>query len=171
MKPVFSRRSFLISGGALVVSFHLPYGRAQAGPAYDLDSFIAVHPDGDVTLATSHIDCGTGIRTAYLQIAAEELGVPIERFHFVEGDTAATPNHGGTGGSSGVPRGGADIRRAAATARQALLELAPSNLNATQSRLRFATARFVPSAAAKALPWQRWSAASSSILRSMPRPF
>ena len=148
-----SRRNFLISGGALVVSFRLPSAFAQGpgftAPAYDLDSFLAIRPDGSVTLSTSHVDCGTGILTAYRQIAAEELGIPVERFSMVEGDTAATPNHGGTGGSTGVPRGGADIRHAAATARQALLQLAATRLNCDTAELTIDKGEVRPAAGGK----------------------
>ncbi len=35
------------------------------------------------------------------QMAAEELGIPVERVALVEGDTALTPDQGGTGGSTG----------------------------------------------------------------------
>lgn len=137
MRPL-SRRSLLKSGGALIVSFALggavsKRALAQAGrgtpPAPDLDSFLAIHTDGTVTIYTSKVDIGTGLSTAFRQTAAEELGIPVERFHVIEGDTATTPNHGGTGGSSGIPRGAADIRRAAATARQALLDLGSKQLN------------------------------------------
>src|SRR5579863_2256462 len=120
-----SRRAILKGGGAMVVSFAL--GRrvfAQGARAASLDSFLAIHQDGFVTISTSHVDIGTGIATVFRQVAAEELDIPVERFTVVEGDTGTTPNHGGTGGSSGVPRGAADIRHAAATARQALLKIA-----------------------------------------------
>ena len=124
---VLSRRSLLQSGGALIVSFALgsrPAVRAQSAPPADVDSFLAIRADGSVVISTSKVDVGTGLATAFCQTAAEELGIPVERFRVIEGDTATTPNHGGTGGSSGIPRGAADIRRVAATARQALLELA-----------------------------------------------
>jgi hypothetical protein len=42
----------------------------------------------------------------------------------VEGDTALTPDQGATAGSSGIMRGGVQIRQAAATARAALLSMA-----------------------------------------------
>jgi CO/xanthine dehydrogenase Mo-binding subunit len=101
----------------------------------DLDSFLAVHADGTVTICTSRVDPGTGLTAVYRQLAAEELGIPVERFTVVQGDTSAVPDHGGTGGSSGVPRGGADIRRAAATARRALLEMGAAKLNRQASDL------------------------------------
>lgn len=139
---ILSRRDILKSGGALIVSFtmaaalpkHVVAQPGRGAPA-ELDSFLAVREDGSVTIFTSHVDVGTGIATVFRQTAAEELGIPVERFTVVEGDTGTTPDHGGTGGSTGVPRGAADIRRAAATARQALLELAAKQLNRAASDL------------------------------------
>src|SRR5574337_1140510 len=61
-------------------------------------------------------------------MAAEELDVPLERITMIEGDTALTPDQGPTAGSQGVARGGMQIRRAAATARQALLVQASHRL-------------------------------------------
>src|SRR5579863_2570214 len=110
LNPV-SRRDFLRTGGAIVISFSLRAtlaewtGAQSAAPKTDpgkpldpneVDSFLAIHGDGSVTLYTSRVDVGTGLRTAMSQIAAEELGIPIERFTVVEGDTALTPDHGGT---------------------------------------------------------------------------
>src|SRR6267154_2330540 len=138
-----SRRDFLRAGGVVVVSFSsaavLPRlaGAQGSAPTADMgkpldanevDSFLAIHANGSVTLYTSRVDVGTGLKTAMSQIAAEELGVPIERFTVVEGDTALTPDHGGTGGSSGIPVGAARVRLAAATARQELLRLGAAQL-------------------------------------------
>ncbi len=116
----------------------------SAAPASDLgkdldanvvDSFLAIHADGSVTLYTSRVDVGTGLRMAMSQIAAEELGVPVDRFTVVEGDTALTPDHGGTGGSSGIPVGAKRVREAAATARQELLRLGAKQLQQPASEL------------------------------------
>ena len=62
-------------------------------------------------------------------MAAEELGVAATRITIVEGDTGLCPDQGGTGGSTGLTRGGTEIRAAAATARQALLTLGSAQLN------------------------------------------
>src|SRR5437870_9887471 len=138
-----SRRDLLKAGGALVVCFSweslLPeFGAAQivatASPARpldpaDVDSFFAIHSDGAITLYTGKVDIGTGLRIAVAQMAAEELGVPAERISVVDGDTGLCPDQGGTGGSTGLTRGGAEVRQAAATARQALLALGATRLN------------------------------------------
>ena len=136
-----TRRTLLKN--ALVVGFALqpdvtgaqrpasPAPAPEAGKPLDVkevDSFLAVHPDGTITLYTSKVDVGTGMRIAIAQMAAEELGVAVERITLVDGDTARCPNNGGTGGSTGLTRGGTAVRQAAATARQALLRLGSERL-------------------------------------------
>ena len=74
-----SRRGLLKSGGALLVSFAFSGVRPRnavaqntAAPQPDVDSFLAVHADGSVTIYTSKVDIGTGLATAFRQTAAEE---------------------------------------------------------------------------------------------------
>lgn len=128
------RRSFLRTGGALVVGFTLP-AFAQRAPGAEaalgkplgtdvVDGFLAVNADGTITVFSGKVDLGQGLRIAIPQMAAEELGVGVERIVLVEGDTALTPDQGATAGSTGIMRGGVQIRQAAATAREALIGLA-----------------------------------------------
>src|SRR5437870_8301911 len=128
------RRDFLRTGGAIIVSFAFDGALPNTSSAQisdlgkpvdprEVDSFLAIHRDGSVTIYTSKVDVGTGLRIAMSQMVAEELDIPVDRITVVEGDTAITPNHGGTGGSTGIPQGGVELRRAAATARQALVKL------------------------------------------------
>jgi CO/xanthine dehydrogenase Mo-binding subunit len=143
-----SRRTLLLQGGALLVSFGLPRPAptqtAKPLDTSEVDSFLAIHPDGSVTIYTSKVDVGTGLATAMRQMAAEELGIPVDRFTVLEGDTAVTPDHGGTGGSSGVPRGAVEIRQAAATARQALLKLGAAELKRPAADLTLAAGQIRP---------------------------
>src|SRR5215831_10671613 len=135
----FSRRAIL-KGGALTVGFaltglprHAIAQGADAAPRAvdpkEVDSFLAVNGDGTVTLFCGKVDLGQGLRIAIPQIAAEELGIAVDKIKFVEGDTALTPDQGRTSGSNGIQRGGIQIRQAAATARKALIELAAQQLN------------------------------------------
>jgi len=137
---MLSRRDVLKTGGALVVSFGLgARAKAQTATGSDatlgkpvdpteVDSFLAVHADGSVTVYTGKVDLGTGLRIAIRQMAAEELELPVERVSLVEGDTALTPDQGGTGGSTGLTRGGVEVRQAAATAREALRKMTSADL-------------------------------------------
>jgi nicotinate dehydrogenase subunit B len=128
------RRDFLRTSSIVVVSFAfgsaLPETAAPQDPAIgkpldprEVDSFLAIRADGTVTIYTSKVDVGTGLSIAMTQMVAEELGIPVSRINMVEGDTALTPDQGGTGGSTGITRGGVELRQAAATARQALLKM------------------------------------------------
>jgi hypothetical protein len=147
-----SRRDLLKAGGAMVVSFAfgaIPLaGAHQTAPAAgvggkpldpgEVDSFLAIHADGSITVYTGKVDVGTGMRIAVAQMAAEELGVAAGRISIVDGDTGLCPNQGGTGGSTGLTRGGAGVRRAAATARQELLTLGAARLNRPAADLTIA---------------------------------
>ena len=147
---MLTRRAFLATGGALVVSWRLG-GRAaaQSVPGADrflgkpvnpdlVDSYLAVHADGSVTIFVGKVDIGTGGRIAMRQIVAEELDVPPERIAMIEGDTALTPNQGATAGSYGIARGGTQLRQAAATARQALIAQGAQKLGKPASELDIA---------------------------------
>ncbi|HUK35009.1 MAG TPA: molybdopterin cofactor-binding domain-containing protein, partial [Vicinamibacterales bacterium] len=136
-----SRRDLFKAGGALVVSFAvnrvLPdellaqdtgLATKPIDPA-EVDSFFAIHSDGRISLYMGKVDIGTGLRIAIAQMAAEELGVAAEQISVIDGDTGLCPDQGGTGGSTGLTRGGTEVRRAAATARQTLLALGAVRLN------------------------------------------
>jgi nicotinate dehydrogenase subunit B len=141
----FSRRAVL-KGGALTVGFAMAglrtgahaQGAAGAGRVLDakeVDAFLAVNSNGTVTLYSGKVDLGQGLRIALPQMAAEELGIGVDKIKFVEGDTAITPDQGRTSGSNGIQRGGVQIRQAAATAREGLIALAAQRLNANPGDL------------------------------------
>src|SRR5713101_8749600 len=132
---MINRRS-LQATGALVVTFSLMPGpgRAQPAPAAKtvspdrVDGFLAIDRDGSVLVYSGKVDLGTGVRTALTQMVAEELDVPMSHVTVVQGDTALTPDQGTTSGSLSIQNGGMQLRRAAATARRALLEKAAEQL-------------------------------------------
>ena len=138
-----SRRTFLKTGGALVVTFALAprLGVAQSSSngkslnPDDVGAFLAIDAKGRVTLYSGKVELGTGAVTAITQIAAEELSVPFDRVTTIQGDTATTPNQGPTYASLSVQDGGMQIRRAAATAREALLDEAAHKLGVAKAEL------------------------------------
>jgi CO/xanthine dehydrogenase Mo-binding subunit len=90
-------------------------------PSY---AWIRVGSDGRATVVTAMQDIGTGTRTAIAQIAAEELGVPLDRVDVVIGDSARGPYASISAGSSTVPSMGPAVRRAANDAKRQILEIA-----------------------------------------------
>ncbi|OAN56009.1 carbon monoxide dehydrogenase [Paramagnetospirillum marisnigri] len=138
MTTALSRRDLLKAAGALVVGFTLPVpvlANARSVAADQVDSFLAIAPDGSVTIYCGKVDLGQGLRIAIRQMAAEELGLGVERIALIEGDTDLTPDQGPTAGSTGVAKGGVQIRQAAATARQALIRLAAQRLEIAEGEL------------------------------------
>jgi nicotinate dehydrogenase subunit B len=132
-----SRREFLKASGALVVTFSLAPSLVQAAMALQapktvaadqVDGFVAIDAKGRVSVYSGKVDLGTGVYTALTQMAAEELCVPLEHVHLVQGDTATTPDQGITWGSLTIQLGGMQIRRACATAREALIARASEKL-------------------------------------------
>lgn len=146
----WTRRGFLQAGGCLVVSFALPSGLVKAagpggsGGKYDgvqlvptdqVDSFIAITSDGGVIGRSGKVDLGTGIRTAFSQIVAEELDVPLSSVSMVLGNTDETPNQGRTIASASIQVSAVPMRRAAAQARQFLLRHAAQRLGVPVKQL------------------------------------
>ena len=150
---MISRRDFLKSSGALIVScsatsLATPFAIAQ-GP-FDthashidpskLDSWIAVASDGTVTAYTGKCDFGQGMSTAQTQLVAEELCVPIGRVKLIQCDTSVSPDQGTTSGSQSTPANfnSANLAQAAATAREALMLMASKHLGEATDQLTVA---------------------------------
>jgi CO/xanthine dehydrogenase Mo-binding subunit len=90
-------------------------------PSY---AWIRLGADGRVQVVTAMQDIGTGTRTAMAQIAAEELGIPVEQVQVSLGDSARGPYAAISAGSSTVPSMGPAVRSAAADVKRQLVELA-----------------------------------------------
>jgi nicotinate dehydrogenase subunit B len=150
---VLSRRD-LLKTGALVVGFNFfepltrvlgqglqggtPLSNAGGLPADQLDSWLAIAPDGTVSVFTSKVDLGTGTGTALGQIVAEELDVPVARISMEIGDTTKSVDQGRTSASRTLERAGPQLRQAAAAARQELLKRASVQLGAPAGQLTVA---------------------------------
>jgi nicotinate dehydrogenase subunit B len=135
---VVSRRAVLAGCGALIVgygatgrAFAQEGGTAPAPAAPELpgslkktpflDSWIGISADNSVTVFTGKAELGQGIKTALLQVAAEELCVDLPALTIVTADTARTANEEYTSGSHSMQDSGTAIRNAAAQAREILI--------------------------------------------------
>ena len=142
---ILDRRRVLAGGGALIVSFSLSDAFAQdqsppkAAPAPSLpaslkgapylDSWIRIDADGKVTAFTGKVELGQGFKTAFQQIAAEELDVPFASLAVITADTSRTANEGYTSGSHSVQDSGTAIQNAAAQVRALLVAEAARRSN------------------------------------------
>jgi xanthine dehydrogenase YagR molybdenum-binding subunit len=83
-------------------------------------------------VVTAMQDIGTGSATAMAQIAAEELGLQVDRVDVSLGDSARGPYASVSAGSSTVPSMGPAVRAAAADAAQQILEIAAQRFDVEQ---------------------------------------
>jgi nicotinate dehydrogenase subunit B len=76
------------------------------------------HDDGTVEVFAGKVEIGQGILTALRQIAADELGLPLERVRVTAACTEHSANEGVTSGSLSVENSGKALREACARARE-----------------------------------------------------
>ena len=92
-------------------------GMAPSAVAYTLgaragvweSSLVRVHPTGKVTVYSGASGHGQGHETTFAQLAASQLGVPVEDVEVVESDTAQVQQGTGTFGSRSAVVGGTAI--------------------------------------------------------------
>jgi isoquinoline 1-oxidoreductase len=152
----FDRRDFIKAFGAGII-FIVPLSRAlaqQRGQGEsgrggndrlpnDIGAWIHVDEDGGVTVFTGKVEMGQNIRTSLAQAVAEELHVPVGIIHLVMGDTDVTPFDMGTFGSLSTPTMAPRLRKAAAAAREMLIDLAAQQLSVEPASVTIVDARFV----------------------------
>lgn len=128
------RRAFMrLFGGGLAVMVAATdllaqeSGRARPqgrGDVPDLAAWLHIDEGGGVHVCTGKVEIGQNIRTSLAQTVADELRVPIGAIAMVMGDTARTPFDQGTFGSLTTPRMAPQLAKAAATAREMLIDQA-----------------------------------------------
>lgn len=168
MTTILTRRSVLAGAGALIVSWRLAAARragaqTETGVAASaslpgdlpaapwLDAWLRIDASGTVTLFTGKGELGQGLKTALLQIAAEELKVPMAVMQIVTADTARTPNEGYTAASHSMSDSGTAIRHAAAQVRVLLMaeaarrwNLDPSQVTAAEGHVLAGASHSIP---------------------------
>jgi len=70
-----------------------------------VDSWLSIDPRGSVTVYLGKVELGTGIETAFTQLVADELDVPLGAVTIVQGITGVTPDQGYTAGSQSIQTG------------------------------------------------------------------
>jgi nicotinate dehydrogenase subunit B len=136
------RKFFQVLGSGVVVAFTARNVLADAGvadnlkaPEEQIGAWIHIGEMGNVTIYTGKAEVGQNIRTSLAQIVAEELDVSMDKIDMILGDTELTPYDRGTFGSRSIPYMGPQLRKAAASARELLLDMASAQLKADRKNL------------------------------------
>lgn len=144
-----ARRDFFktLTGGILIVfAFKEVLAQNESGRGsrggnrgnelpQQIGAWLHVGEDGMVTAYTGKVEMGQDIRTSLSQAVAEELRAPLASVSLLMGDTDLTPFDMGTFGSRTTPTMNPQLRRAAAAAREMLIDLAAEQLKVERTSL------------------------------------
>ena len=180
MNAMLDRRSILTAAGALVLGFTVPVPAARralaqgaaapaAGPAM-LTAYLAVMPDGAITLLSPTTEMGQGTWTGHVVIVADEMGadparIAVENPHPsapFRRDVGAGPAMG-SGGSWGIRYWYTPLREAAARARAMLIAAAAREMGVPEAQLVAENHQVRHAASGRALSFGALAAAASRL--------
>jgi len=149
--PLDRRSFFKLLGGGLLVAFLAPPLLAQerrgrrGGPPrpMEVSAWLHIGEDGIVQVFTGKTEVGQNIRTSLSQAVAEELHVAIDRVRMLMADTDLVPFDMGTFGSRSTPDMALHLRKVAAAAREALIDLAREQRKGDRADLSVADGRIL----------------------------
>jgi xanthine dehydrogenase YagR molybdenum-binding subunit len=126
------------------------YNTGGTGPR----ATVTIHKDGSAEVEHGVQDLGTGSRTMTAMVAAEELGLPLEKVSVSIGDSRL-PYAPDSGGSTTTPSSAPAIRRAAWQAKQALARAVAKEWKVPAGSVKVEKGRvFVPGDAAHDATWE-----------------
>jgi carbon-monoxide dehydrogenase large subunit len=131
------------------------YVEMTAVPPPSESAAARVDRDGTIVISVGTTSTGQGHETAYAQLGAAFLGVPIDSIRVVQSDTAEVLSGRGTFGSRSLQLGGSAIRGACVTLVEKAREEAARRLEAgVEDIVRFDDGRFgVSGVPGSALSW------------------
>ncbi|HEX5272034.1 MAG TPA: molybdopterin cofactor-binding domain-containing protein, partial [Gemmataceae bacterium] len=150
------RDFFRVAGAGLLVALVLrgvpalaQRGGFGGNQPDEISAWLHVGEDGTITVYTGKVEVGQNSRTSLTQAVAEELRLPVGRVRLVMGDTQLCPFDGGTFGSGTTPRMAPQLRRAAAAAREVLLDMAAEQGKVERAGLSVQDGKVVDKASGK----------------------
>ena len=90
-------------------------------------AIVSIQKDGSLIIYGGLSENGQGLKTVYSQIAAEELGISLDKINFMESDTSVAPESGSTVASRGTLVGGNAVKDAASKLKTVIKEVAADN--------------------------------------------
>jgi len=137
------RRFFSLMGGGVAVALTASdlmasaiQGTALLPAEEPIAAWIHINENGSITVYTGKVEVGQNIRTSLTQVVAEELRVPLDSIEMIMGDTSLTPYDRGTFGSLTTPTMSPQLRKAAASLREALVEMAATTWKTSAASLK-----------------------------------
>jgi CO/xanthine dehydrogenase Mo-binding subunit len=147
------------------VSGNRPFAREFDGGA----GIVRIGRDGRVTVYHGESDMGQGQKTAFAQIAAERLGVPLKMVHVEDVDTDISPFGLGSFATRGTLMGGNGVLAAAKDAFRQLAEIAADLFEARLEDIECRRGEFfVSGSPEKSLSFQKVAAEATFARHGAP---
>jgi isoquinoline 1-oxidoreductase subunit beta len=131
-----TRRDFLKTASAgsagLLIAFHfsgVAHEASAPGADFAPNAFVAISPEGEITLVVARSEMGQGVRTTLAMILAEELDADWPSVKIEQADCDAKYGDMTTGGSMSIRSSWDPLRKAGASARDMLLTAAAETWN------------------------------------------
>jgi len=145
-----SRRDFIkqaaLAGGGLWLGFNLSNANASGmqvvtatsttGTSIDFNSYLAIAPNGTITIFSPNPELGQNIKTSFPMIVAEELDADWEMVKVLQAPLDIKKYERQlTGGSGAIPHSWERLRKAGATAREMLMQAAANKWGVSRDSL------------------------------------
>jgi CO/xanthine dehydrogenase Mo-binding subunit len=114
-------------------------------------AIVSVQTDGSVIVSSGITDMGQGAQTQMSQIAAEVLGISMDRIRFLNTNTSRVPDSGPTVASRGTIMGGSAAKKAAEIVRATLLGVGAEMVQVAADKCELADNYLVEKASGKRL--------------------
>ena len=118
-------------------------------------SRLHIASDGTVTLYSGIMSVGQGTETAFSNLVAERLGIPVEQVIYKQGDTDLLSAGRGNGGSSATPVGASSVMITSDNLIEAAKPLAAEMLQASPEQVAFEAGTFTVQGATSPLVARR----------------
>jgi isoquinoline 1-oxidoreductase beta subunit len=140
-----------LSGGLMLGITYDADAQQNTGQVQTLTDYVAIAPDGAVTLMAKNPEIGQGVKTSLPMMIAEEIDVDWEKVH-IELAPIDSKRYGSqsAGGSTSTPTNWMPLRKAGAAARWMLIEAAAQRQGAPHSEFSTATGRVLHGPTGKA---------------------
>jgi aerobic carbon-monoxide dehydrogenase large subunit len=129
---------------------------------------LAFRPDGTVVCTVTAQANGQGHETAFAQVVAEQLGLPIARIKVVQGDSDLSVSGSGSGGSRSMTVAAVGILRTSQVILAKARRIAAHLLEASEADLEFQDGRFTIAGTDRVMTLQAIAAASFQPAKLSP---
>jgi len=112
-------------------------GNLGTAAGYPSSAIVKLYPDGTVEVRHGGGEMGQGLNTVVAQIAAEEMGMPVEKIKIVRGDSAICPFDAGSISSRNTMHTGNAVRLACLEVKKKTIEFASKKFEIAPEELEF----------------------------------